>query len=75
MRIKNHYLVTTAHLESGLWFVQEEDYPIGMNYVAIQAFCSNISIEAFILMSNHVHFILYGKNSSVNDFISLCRTS
>lgn len=77
MRIKNHYLVTTAHLESGLWFVQEEDFPIGMNYVAIQAFCSNISIEAFILMSNHVHFILYGKNSSVNDFINgfKCRYS
>ena len=31
------YLVSTDHLEEGLWFRDDEDFITGMNYVAIQA--------------------------------------
>lgn len=52
------WLITTDHLEVGLWFRDEEDFKVGMNYVAIQAHVSNVVIIAFILMSNHLHFIV-----------------
>ena len=32
---KGYYLVTTEHLKKGLWFRDNEDYRVGMNYVAI----------------------------------------
>ena len=52
------WLITTDHLEVGLWFRDEEDFKVGMNFVAIQAHVSGVLILAFILMSNHLHFIL-----------------
>ena len=58
--MKKFWLITTDHLEDGLWFRDDEDFVTGMNYVAIQAALSPIVILCFILMSNHVHFFLYG---------------
>lgn len=57
--MKKNFLLSTAHLEDGLWFRDEEDFITAMNYVAIEA-CSHpeVIVLAFILMSNHVHFIL-----------------
>ena len=52
------WLITTEHLQAGLWFRDEEDYKVGMNFVAIQAHASRVVILSFILMSNHVHFVL-----------------
>ena len=40
------YLLTTEHLECGLWFRDEEDFIVAMNYITIQAACSP---EAVIL--------------------------
>ena len=37
--MKKIYLLTTAHLEDGLWFRDEEDFKVAMNYLAIQAAC------------------------------------
>ena len=51
-------LITTDHLEVGLWFRDEEDFRVAMNYVAIQVHVSKIVIIAFILMSNHLHIIV-----------------
>ena len=68
--MKKCYLITTAHLEDGLWFLEKEDFHTGMNYVAIQASRSNVIVLAFILMSNHLHFILYGSWEDVQDFIN-----
>ena len=31
------YLISTSHLEDCLWFMDEEDFRVAMNYVAIQA--------------------------------------
>lgn len=53
------YLLTTNHLEGRLWFRDEEDFKVGMNYVAIEAARHpEIIVLAFILMSNHVHFVV-----------------
>ena len=67
--MKQYYLVTTQHLENRLWFRDDKDFAIGMNYVAIQASISDVIVLAFILMSNHVHFILYGTEEEVRRFI------
>ena len=64
------WLVTTDHLEEELWFRDEEDFKVAMNFVAIQAVCCpNVRVWAFILMSNHVHFILKGFRNEVEEFV------
>ena len=64
------WLVTTDHLEKELWFRDDEDFRVGMNYVAIQAACDpKTLVLAFILMSNHVHFLLKGTREEVERFI------
>ena len=52
------YLVTSKSLPDRIWFRDDEDFRVAMNYVAIVAFTLGVSILAFILMSNHVHFVL-----------------
>lgn len=52
------YLVTTDHLETTIWFKDDEDYKMGMNLVAILCAVLHVDILVFILMSNHVHFVL-----------------
>lgn len=52
------YLVTTDHLETTIWFKDDEDYKMGMNLVAILCAVLHVDILVFILMSNHVHFAL-----------------
>ena len=52
------FLITTDHLETRLWFLDDDDFKTGMNYVATVAFMCGVRIIAFILMSNHVHFVL-----------------
>ena len=69
--MKDYYLLTTEHLESCLWFRDEEDFKVAMNYVAIQAACCpEVSVLAFILMSNHVHFVLRGEYADTLLFVT-----
>ena len=69
--MRKYYLVTTKHLEDGLWFRDEEDFVTGMNYVAIQAALTpEVMVLAFILMSNHVHFVLSGTRQEVEAFVN-----
>ena len=64
------WLVTTDHLEEELWFRDEEDFKVGMNLVAILAACTpEVTVLAFRLMSNHVHFVLKGTRKEVESFI------
>ena len=67
--MRKYYLITTSHLEDGLWFRDESDFIAGMNFVAIQALASKVTILAFILMSNHVHFVVQGEWEKVKAFI------
>lgn len=68
--MKKCYLVSTDHLEEGLWFRDEDDFITGMNYVAIQAYLSKVTVLAFILMSNHLHFVVFGRWEDVLSFIN-----
>lgn len=69
--MKKYYLVTTEHLEDGLWFRDDKDFTTGMNYVAIQAaLMPEVIVLVFILMSNHVHFVLYGTWEEVEAFVN-----
>ncbi|MBP5391007.1 MAG: transposase [Bacteroidales bacterium] len=68
---KKYWLLSTEHLKDRLWFRDEEDFKAGMNYVAIlSAIIPNVEILAFILMSNHVHFVLAGSENTANQFIT-----
>ena len=51
-------LISTSHLEDRIWFQDEEDYKVAMNLVAVAAFVCKVAILDFILMSNHVHFVV-----------------
>lgn len=69
--MKNFFLISTEHLEDALWFRDDDDFTVGMNYVAIEAFIHNgVFILAFILMSNHVHFVLYGEKEDAVRFVN-----
>ena len=68
--MKRIYLLSTEHLEDGLWFREQEDFAVAMNYVAIEAARHPaVVVLAFILMSNHVHFVLKGTRKDVKDFV------
>ena len=67
---KGYWLVTTEHLVDRLWFKDEEDFKVGMNYVALLAARLQVKVLAFILMSNHIHFILYCTESEAIGFIN-----
>ena len=63
------WLITTQKLEERLWFRDEEDFRVGMNYVAILAATSPVQVMAFVLMSNHVHFIVGCNQEDASIFI------
>lgn len=68
---KKYWLLSTEHLKDRLWFRDEEDFKAGMNYVAIlSATIPDVEILAFILMSNHVHFVLAGSENTALQFIT-----
>ena len=69
--MKRIYLLTTEHLENGLWFREEADFKVAMNYVAIEAaHHPDVAVLAFTLMSNHVHFVLKGLLERVEGFVN-----
>ena len=64
------FFITTDHLESKIWFRDKSDYVVGMNYVAVISFAKKIKVITFILMSNHVHFLLQCTKEEAREFIS-----
>ena len=69
--MKKVYLITTKHLEDGLWFRDEEDFRVAMNYIALEvARHPEVVVLAFILMSNHTHFVLRGRQADVVSFVN-----
>ena len=66
-----YFHLYTRGLEDGLIFRDREDYVIGMNYVAIAAFKIPVKIMAFVLMSNHFHFVLKARPKDAERFIRL----
>ena len=66
---KDYWLVTTEHLKEGLWFRDDDDYKVGMNYVAVLSFLLGVTVLSFTLMSNHVHFVLYCTKDDARLFV------
>ncbi len=63
------YHVYTKGMEKKLWFQDCEDYKFGMNNVPVCAMIADVNILCFCLMSNHVHFILSGREENCVRFI------
>ena len=69
--MKKYYLISSEALKDGLLFRNEEDFKVGMNYVAILAAkYPGVIILVFILMSNHFHFFLLGTREEVEAFVN-----
>lgn len=69
--MRKTYLLSTDHLEKALWFRDDEDFKVAMNYIAVQAAKHpEVVVLAFILMSNHCHFVLSGSRNDVVDFVT-----
>lgn len=67
----NYYLISTDHLSDGVWFRDDEDFIVGMNHVAVLASHKTVFILCFVLMSNHVHFVIgCDKRKQALDFIT-----
>ena len=64
------YLISTSHLETSIWFKDDDDFKAGMNYIAIAAFLGKVRIIAFILMSNHIHVLVEGSWADALEFIN-----
>lgn len=61
----DYYFITTEHLENRIWFRDDEDYKAGMNKVALVTGRMDIRVLSFILMSNHVHFLIEASDKSM----------
>lgn len=70
MEMKEFQLVTTDHLVDRLWFQEDDDFKAGMNGVAVIAQLLSMDVLSFILMSNHVHFVLCGSHNESLLFIN-----
>ena len=64
------YLLSTSHLEDRIWFRDDDDFKSGMNYVAIASAQCKVIILCFVLMSNHVHFVIEADKTSCQLFIA-----
>ena len=70
LNMRKIWLVSTDHLEDELWFRDLEDFRVGMNFVAVEAAAQpNVNILTFILMSNHVHFLMKAELQDVENFM------
>jgi len=64
------YLISTDHLEDRIWFRDDEDFKVAMNYVAVSAAANpKALVICFTLMSNHVHFVLSGERDECEKFM------
>ena len=61
----------TKGLEDRLIFRDKKDFITGMNLVAVVCFSVDVRLLAFVLMSNHVHFVIKGSRKEVERFICL----
>lgn len=66
---KRFYLISTSHLEDRIWFQDEDDFKAAMNMVAVAAYVCRIKVLNFILMSNHVHFVVQAGAEGARQFI------
>lgn len=68
-----YYHFCTEGLKRGVIFRDDEDFIVGMNYVAITARECNLVILAFCLMSNHWHFVVWGNLDDIARFNTMLK--
>ena len=66
----DYWLATTDHLTDRIWFRDDDDFKMGMNLVAILAIALQVDVLSFVLMSNHVHFVLCCPKGKVEQFMN-----
>ena len=64
------YLISTDHLCEQLWFKDDEDFKVAMNYIAVVVFITGVTVLGFALMSNHVHFVVEASHKDAETFIN-----
>ena len=64
------WLVSTDHFTDKLWFKEEDDFRMAMNIPPLIATTMAVKILSFILMSNHVHFVVAGSRDDAQIFIN-----
>ncbi|MBO4595172.1 MAG: hypothetical protein J5632_00975 [Bacteroidales bacterium] len=69
MARKEYWLISTEHLSDRIWFQEEEDFVVAMNMVAVIALLVPVRVLCFVLMSNHVHFVLESSYEDAFEFI------
>lgn len=67
--MKQYYHIYTKGLEEDIIFRDREDFVVGMNYVPISVLQAHLCMLAFVLMSNHFHFVVYAGKSEAERFI------
>ena len=65
----DYWFATTDHLTKQIWFKDDEDFKMGMNLVAILAVALSVNVIAFVLMSNHVHFVFCCSHEQAERFM------
>ncbi len=63
------YHVCTDGASLDWLFRDDSDFIVGVNRSGICSAVSGVKVVSFVLMDNHVHFILYGQMPSCKDFI------
>ncbi len=53
--------VCTKGLEDRMAFIDASDYQYAVKIIAVAAFCNEVTIIAYCIMGNHVHFLLLAK--------------
>lgn len=69
---KKYFHVYTKGLEDKQLFRSREDFIAGMNLLAVVVSSfPPLRLLAFVLMSNHVHFVIYGTEEEARRFIDM----
>ena len=66
---RRYFHVFTKGLEDDIIFKERADFIAGMNYVPVAMSGLCIDLLAFVLMSNHFHFIIYADKHECERFI------
>ena len=65
----NYYHICTKGTKDRVLFKDNDDYISAMNYVAISCIEHDITLLAFCIMSNHLHFIVWSDFTNAKKFI------
>lgn len=71
---KNFFHVCTDGTSIDCMFWDDRDFVAGINRVGVCVYLTNVQLVSYVLMDNHVHFLLYGTMLQCKDFINRFKT-